>query len=119
MIENITLAQIGGGLALIVGIIAGFSTLDKKLKEYLQSALTTEFEALNGKIDDIHGGLEEEKLETCKNYLVPFLASVERGEAIDETERERYHEMRDKYFALKGNSYIKRKIEKLEGQGKL
>lgn len=119
MIDNITLAQIGGGLALIVGIIAGFTTLNTKLKEYMQSSLATEFKGLNGKIDEIQADLKEEKLETCKNYLVPFLASVERGETIDEAEKERYHEVRDKYFALKGNSYIKRKIEKLEEQGKL
>ena len=117
--ENITIGQLVAWLSMIVGLIAGFATLHNKTTKFIKDSLSAEFKALNDKIDAIKSDLDEEKLDNCKNYLVSFLASVERGDEIDETELERFHEEKDKYLSLHGNSYIKRKIEKLEAQGKI
>ena len=58
-------------------------------------------------------------LDNAKNYLVPFLARVERGEAVSEIEVERFHEVFAFYSTHGGNSYIKRWVEKLQKEGKL
>lgn len=58
-------------------------------------------------------------IENCKNYLVRFLADVDRGEQIDEIERERFWEQFEHYGKIGGNSYIKSKVEHLQKEGKL
>ena len=58
-------------------------------------------------------------LDNAKNYIVPFVARLERGEAISEIELERFHEEYAYYRAHGGNSYIKERVEKLQKDGKL
>lgn len=58
-------------------------------------------------------------LDNAKNYLVPFLSKVERGEAVDEIELERFHEEYTFYTNHGGNSYIKSRVAKLQKEGKL
>lgn len=58
-------------------------------------------------------------LDNAKNYIVPFLARVERGEAVSEIEVERFHEQYAFYTTHGGNSYIKRWADKLQNEGKL
>lgn len=58
-------------------------------------------------------------LDNAKNYIVPFLARLERGEAVSDIEVERFHEVYTYYVAHGGNSYIKDKVEKLRGAKKL
>lgn len=58
-------------------------------------------------------------MQACKNYLVSFLSDVEKNHPIDETERERFWEQYQHYTEHGGNSYIKRKVEHLQSEGKL
>lgn len=58
-------------------------------------------------------------LDNAKNYLVPFLSKVERGEPVDEIELERFHEEFQFYVSHGGNSYVKSRVEKLQKAGKL
>ena len=58
-------------------------------------------------------------LDNAKNYLVPFLSKVERGEPCDEIELERFHEEYQFYTEHGGNSYIKSRVAKLQKEGKL
>ena len=58
-------------------------------------------------------------LDNAKNYLVPFLSKVERGEPCDEIELERFHEEYTFYTNHGGNSYIKSRVAKLQKEGKL
>lgn len=63
--------------------------------------------------------LEPLSLDNAKNYLVPFLSKVERGEPVDEIELERFHEEYTFYTNHGGNSYIKSRVAKLQKEGKL
>lgn len=63
--------------------------------------------------------LEPLSLDNAKNYLVPFLSKVERGEPVDEIELERFHEEYTFYTNHGGNSYIKSRVDKLKQAGKL
>ena len=58
-------------------------------------------------------------LDNAKNYIVPFVVKVERGEPIDSIELERFHEEYKYYIDHGGNSYIKSRVEKLQKEGKL
>lgn len=92
-----------------------------KLAELLANSLLT---VLNEKLDkmkeDIQKDIKKVDEECTKNFLVSFLKDVERGEPIDDVERERFYEAYDHYSNdLHLNSYIHKKVEKLEKEGKL
>lgn len=117
--ENITLGQIAAGLALIVGLIASVVYLKTKIEEALEKLLTEKFKALNSRIDTIEGKIDKVDMETCKNFLVRFLADVENGSIILPQESQRFWEEYEHYINNKGNSYIKEWVEKLKKKGLL
>lgn len=93
----------------------------EKFSKMLAEILLVNF---NEKIDKMTNDLKTEikKVdESCsKNFFVQFLQRVEENEKIDEVEYERFYEVYDHYTNdLKLNSYIHRKVEKLEKEGKL
>ena len=59
------------------------------------------------------------QLQIDKNYLVRFLADLEQGNAVDETELEHFWFTYDDYHKNNGNSYIDHKVDKLKKEGKL
>lgn len=92
-----------------------------KFSEMLANVLLV---SLNEKLDEIKDDLKNDikKVdEACsKNFLVQFLQRVEDNETIDEVEYERFYEAYDHYTKeLHLNSYIHRKVEKLQKEGKL
>ena len=58
-------------------------------------------------------------MDNAKNYIVPFLARLERGEPVDSIELERFHEEYNYYLNHDGNSFIKDRVERLKKDGKL
>lgn len=92
------LAAFGGSVAAIIrGVNKAVSKLLEPLSEQIKSV----------------------DRENCKNFLVTFLAEVERGQDHDQIELERFHEQFEHYKAIGGNSYIKAKVDKLQKAGKL
>lgn len=74
---------------------------------FCRKVINKGFEPINRKIDKLD-------INQCKNFLVTFLKSVEKGEEMDEVEIQRAHEVYDHYIKdLKGNSYIHDKWERL------
>lgn len=55
--ENITLADIGVFVAFLVSLISGIAYLKKHLKDWIQSAVKEDFEAMDKKIDKIQNDL--------------------------------------------------------------
>ena len=101
--ESITLGEISKVLLFIVELAGVIITIIVAMKKVLNKQL----EPLNKKIDNLD-------LNDCKNFLVRFLADVERGQTIDEVEEKRAYDVYDHYKNdLNGNSYIKDKWEKL------
>lgn len=106
--EQITLDDIYRVAAFVVAFGGSIAAIIKGVNKAVKKLL----EPLENKVDAVD-------LENCKNYLVTFLASCERGEAHDEIELERFHEQFEHYKKLGGNSYIHAKVEKLKKDGKL
>lgn len=101
--ENITLGQISNLLLFIVELGGVTITIIVAMKKILNKQL----EPINQKIDKLD-------LNDCKNFLVRFLADVERGQSMDEVEEKRSHDVYDHYRNdLNGNSYIEDKWNKL------
>ena len=117
--EGLTLQQIGIAMAFLVGLITSISYLISKLKTWITSTLKTEFDGIKRELKSVNDKVDSVDAESCKNYLVTFLSGVEKGNSVDEIERERFYEEYQHYIKVGGNSYIKRKVEQLETAGKL
>lgn len=87
--------------------------MKKSIKEFFQGLLSDQFKAVNDKLDKLD-------TQSCKNFLVRYLADIERGSYIYDAERQRFWEEYDHYVDdLKGNSYIKEWVARLKEEGKL
>ena len=117
--ENITLGDIGMFVAFMVALSSGIAFLKKNLKDWVGGAVKADIQALGAKIDTLEKKVEKGDMEACKNFLVSFLARVERDHPPDEIELQRFHEQYDYYRKHDGNSYIKHKVEQLEREQKL
>ena len=124
--ENITIGQIAAGLGIIAAILGGYKVLYDKLTDIvsdvvkeLMKPLSEAIGTINGQLDDLSRRLEEVDMESCKNFLVRCIADLEKGEALGETEKERFYEQYDYYLDHDGNSYIRAKVEKLQTEGKI
>lgn len=117
--EQITIGQIGLAVTFLVGLITGVGYLHKHLTDLLKKSLRDQFDPITRKIDELQTKIDTVDMESCKNYLVDFLADLDRGQEIDEIERERFWEQYEHYTKKGGNSYIHRKVEQLKSEGKL
>lgn len=118
-LESLTIADISAAIGVIVVLIGGFKYLSNTLKKWLKNLMDEQNKNLNNRLDHIENRLDIIDLETCKNYLVRFVSDVKRGEAINETERQRFYEQYEHYIAKGGNTYIKQEVENLQKKGKL
>ena len=120
IIESLTLGQVSLIIIFIVGLIGGIKYLKKELKDALKEMLNDQFEEINDKLDSLQTSLTNVDTQACKNFLVRFLADVERGEAVYDDEKRRFWEEYDHYIKeLKENSYVKEWANKLMDEGKL
>lgn len=99
--ETITLGDLARWAAFAVGLFGSIAAIIAGVKKAV------------GKL------LEPLAMDNAKNYLVPFLCKVERGEPVDEIELERFHEEYTFYINHGGNSYVKSRVDKLKQAGKL
>lgn len=106
--EQLTLEQIARGVAFIVALGGSIAAILRGVKKVMEKLLAP-----------IQDQIKSVDMENCKNYLVTFLAGVERGQEHDEIELERFHEQLGHYQQIGGNSYIKSKVQKLQKEGKL
>lgn len=124
--EQITIGQIAIAVAFIAALITGGVKIKDSVKKWLTGVLSEKFDEqkratdeIKKSVNDLKGQLDKVDLENCKNYLVTFLAEVERGEKKDEIEIQRFYEEYEHYTAKGGNSYVKEKYAKLKQKGLL
>lgn len=120
MIQNLTLEEVSIIIVFIVGLIGGIKYLKKELKDALSEMLEDQFEEVNKKLDTLQSSLKVLDVQTCKNFLIRYLADVERGSHMYNDEQKRFWEEYDHYInELKENSYVKEWVAQLKREGKL
>ena len=117
--EGITIGQIAVAVALLAGLVSGAGILGKAVNKGLKKSIRSELEPLEKKVDDLSSRIGEVDLQGTKNFLVSFLSDLETGQDPTEIELARFWEEWQHYEKIGGNSYIKRKVEQLEHDGKL
>ncbi len=125
-IEDVTIGQVMLCVTFIAGVFAGVAKVKKAFKDFkttingwVKEELKPEFVQIKNRLDEMEKRNERQDMENVKNYLVLFLASIERNEKPDEVELLRFEEQFKYYTSKGGNSYIHRKYEKLKSEGKL
>ena len=122
LIKELTLEQVGIIIVFILGLIIGIRELKKEVKVALSESLKDQFDKVNNKLDDMQSKINKIDEQTCKNFLVRYLADIERGTYIYDDEKQRFWEEYDHYKdpnGVDGNSYIKEWVERLKTEGKL
>lgn len=119
--EQITLGQIVTFLGCVAGLITSctviYKAMTKFMKTWITQAFKEEFEPFKKTVDELQKHIDDVDVESCKNHLITFLSSVERGEAVQEIELERFWEEYNHYREKGGNSYVERKVEQLKAKG--
>lgn len=119
MIQDLTLGQFSAGLLFLIGLAVGIKAVYSGFKQGVSNLLDDKFKDVNTKIDNIDEKLTTVELNSCKNYIVPYLADMERGGIPDEIERKRFWDAYETYKNKGGNSYIHDRVNKLQKEGKL
>lgn len=128
--NGITLGQIAEVLAWFAGIIGSLTAICVIVSKAFNKALKKSFEIglepvinkideLESKVSQLEAKHDNSDMDRLKDFLVDFMARLERGEKVDEEEVERFWENYDNYSEHGGNSYIHGKMEKLKKEGKL
>lgn len=125
-IEGITVGQILVIISVVCAVWTGvvkvkkaFDTFKKTINGWVVEELKPEFVSIKDRLDALEARNERQDMENVKNYLVLFLADIERNEKPDEVEILRFEEQFKYYTSKGGNSYIHRKYKKLKEEGKL
>ncbi len=119
-VKNVTLLDISVIVLFVVGLIRGVQELKKSIKEFLEKLLADQFKEVNDKLTDMQSSINVLDKQACKNFLVRYLADIERGNIIYDSERQRFWEEYDHYIKDLGeNSFIKEWVARLKEEGKL
>lgn len=119
-VQNLTLNEISVAILFIVGLIGGVNYLKKAIRDLLEKLLQDQFTKVNKKLDDMQTSIKTLDVQATKNFLVRYLADIERGNVIYDSEKQRFWEAYDHYInELKENSFIKEWVAKLKEEGKL
>ena len=121
--ENVTIGQISNFIITFAAVLTAGGVICKLAFKSGKKILDRALEPFDKRIDKIEKTNKERDtaihLQMDKNYLVRFLADVEQGAIIDETEKEHFWFTYDDYKIHGGNSYIDHKVDKLKKEGKL
>lgn len=124
--EGITLGMIAQNVGLLAAFVGSFSALmygigkivDKLIAQPLLKKMDDNKDILEKKIKEVKDELSIVGADQCKNYLVRFLADVEKGQNLSEAEIERAYDAYEKYTkSYNGNSYIHDRWTKLMRKG--
>lgn len=139
--EQITLGQVAVCITFVLGLWAGVHKLNTMLTDWttkqvkplleelrrdnkkeldeVKASVNTDISELRSEIKDLKNQVDRQDMESVKNYLVLFLADIDRGEKPNEIELARFDEEMKYYEKKGGNSYVHRTYERLKAEGKL
>ena len=117
--EQITLGQLAGAVALLGGLITGATIIMQNLKKWIEKALNEKFNGIDLRLDQLTEAVEDERLESCKDFLVTMLNVISSGQRVDESVMPRFWERYDYYTGHGGNSYIRERVNQLKEKGLL
>lgn len=117
--DNLTVADVAGTLALVAGILTAGGTVVHFFQKAIKKTMNDELKPIQESIIGLQAQIQDGELEDCKTVLVNFIGDIKRGVKLSGEELERLHETYDRYTKMGGNSYIHTSIEKFKKEGKI
>ena len=119
--EATTVGEIAAAIALIAGILGGLATIFKVFGKWATKWLQANLKTLSDKIDGQAEETRSFRLGYYQDYLVEFMADVEKGAKKSEVEMKNFHKNYDIYTSpmYGGNSFVHDKYEQLKKAGKI
>lgn len=114
MLENV-----GAILATVAAVMGSCAGIYVYIKKALKALFDTQTKDLQARLDKQEAAINRVDIENCKNFLVSFMGRIERGDPVDEIEKERFWEQYEHYTSLGANGYIRNKVEQLKSKGVL
>lgn len=109
-----TILSISALLNAISVIVIFFGKVKKPVDNAVDKKFEEALKPLNDKLDTIEKRVDKIDENQCRNFLVDFLADIEKGIEKDEVQIKRAYEVYEHYTNdLHKNSYIHDKWEKL------
>lgn len=118
--KDLTFGWLNENIAFILALGGGLFALYTAIKKAFEAGLKPVIE----KIETVEHSLKDEMkkidMNATKNFLVAQIDEVERGQTLDAITLERFWEQYEHYIKdLEGNTYIKKRVEALQKNGKL
>lgn len=114
------LGDIGSAMIYLATVIGSCTAIFTAVKKSIKNLFDVQTKDIREEMKNQNEAIVRVDLENCKNYLVTFLARLERDDStIDEIEKQRFWEQFEHYGAIGGNSYVANKVSKLKAAGKL
>lgn len=118
-IDSVTFGQIATALGILVAFGGSVAAFIAGLRKILNALFKEQLDRMDERFSKIEKRLDSVDMETCKNFLVTIVAEVDRGDALDDVQRQRFYEQYDHYRNVGGNSYIQARVDELKKAGKL
>lgn len=119
MLEQITIGEVAVAVTFLVGLIGGLGYLRTHLKDWVGHAVKGQLDEIEKTVNELNKRIETVDAESTKNFLVKMLGDIDRGETLNDVQLERFWEQYEHYRHNGGNSYIKRKVDQFQEDGKL
>lgn len=100
-------------LGIVVGMIGGFVPIYFALKRSMKSAIKEQTDPIARQLDILQKDIDSLTKADCKNFLVSYLSDKEKGVPMSSAVEARAYEVKDRYKAKNGNSYIKDEWERI------
>lgn len=114
------LGELGSAIVFLATLIGSCTAIFSAVKKALKKLFEIQTKEIQEEMEVQKAAIIRVDLENCKNYLVTFLARVDKGdESVDEIEKQRFWEQYEHYSAIGGNSYVANKVERLKATGRL
>lgn len=117
--ENLTFGDVSSALTMLVAFVGSVVFLHNKLKKWIAQSLDEQFQAIDKEMKALQDRMDRVDMESCKNFLVGVIADIDSGNQVGDTELERFWEQFGYYKDMGGNTYIAKKVEKLEHEGRI
>lgn len=141
IVEQISIGQIAVCVTFVLGFIGSIGKLKKILSDWttkqvtpllngvkdsfkkdlddVKTSFNDDLASLRKEVNELKAQADRQDMENVKNYLVLFLADIDRGIKPNEIELARFNEEMKYYEKKGGNSYVHVTYDRLRTEGKL
>lgn len=115
----ITIGTVVGVFSAVVGIVKGIDYLLARNNRRCQERESKTIKPVLDKLEQQYAEQRKFQLGYYQDFLVEFMADIDRGTVKNKVEIQNFHKNYDLYTKMGGNSFVHDEYERLKKEGKL